>query len=389
MYQTYQYKVYTKRQGYKRLDEVLDMCRYLYNSALEERKIAWKNNNKNITLYEQFRELTEIRKEYIDWYKLSSRIGRGVSKRLDKSFNNFFKRVNNGNKFGYPRFKSHNRYNSIILYEVDKSMIKFNNYNSKSYIKIKGLPILNFKTKRLLPEGTPKTLVLTKRPTGWFVSMSFKVEKDLLSKTDKLIGIDMGVNKRIALSDGTKVKQRRVDERKKKRLQRSIARCKKGSNTRKKRVKQLAKLSYREQIANRNYCHRLTSELINKYSIIAIEDLNIKSMSQQYKKLNKSILEQTWGLIKEQLTYKAEWTGRKLVFVNPSYTSQLCNSCGIIDKANRQKETYKCACGYENDADINAALNILELAQTGGKVIKAPVGKPTESINSSLTRKIT
>ena len=85
--------------------------------------------------------------------------------------------------------------------------------------------------------------------------------------------------------------------------------------------------------------------------------------------LNREILKQTWGMIRQQLEYKAEWAGRTLVAVDARYTSQTCSECGVIDKGSRSGKSFKCvACGYEADADVNAARNILRNSPSGRRL---------------------
>ena len=89
--------------------------------------------------------------------------------------------------------------------------------------------------------------------------------------------------------------------------------------------------------------------------------------------LNKSISEQTWGIIRNQLHYKAEWAGRELALVDPAYTSQTCSICGLLDAASRDRQKFCCrACGVELDADVNAAVNILKRAMARGNKVGLP-----------------
>ena len=132
---------------------------------------------------------------------------------------------------------------------------------------------------------------------------------------------------------------------------------------------------------NRNECHRITTALVGHYGVIAIEDLPISNMTRSARGtveepgqnvaaksgLNRSELEQTWGLIRQQLAYKAERAGRRLVLVDPKYTSQVCSDCGVTDAASRNGKVYQCRhCGMRMDADHNAAKNILRKAVAGG-----------------------
>jgi putative transposase len=124
----------------------------------------------------------------------------------------------------------------------------------------------------------------------------------------------------------------------------------------------LARLRYREKVRNRNACHRATTRIVRSHGLIAVEKLNVKRMTTKglkKKGLNREILTQSWGLLRNQLQYKAEWAGREFVEVDPKYTSQDCHRCGARNRPGRS-ERYACAaCGLRMDRDENAALNIL------------------------------
>ena len=156
--------------------------------------------------------------------------------------------------------------------------------------------------------------------------------------------------------------------------------CRKGSHRWRKRRAVLANQQHRERVRNRNECHRITTDLVRRFGLIAVEDLAIRNMTRSAKGtidnpginvrqksgLNRSITEQTWGMIRNQIAYKAEWAGREMVAVDPRFTSQRCSSCGMVAAKNRKSKQYQCAtCGMTEDADVNAALNILHKALAG------------------------
>ena len=165
------------------------------------------------------------------------------------------------------------------------------------------------------------------------------------------------------------------------RKQQRLSRCRKGSRRWKQRVAVLANAQARRRVQNRNECHRITTEIVRQYGHIAVEALAIRNMSRSAagtaeepgqnvsakSGLNREILDQTWGLIRQQLRYKAEWAGRRFVEVDPRHTSQTCNSCGVVDGRSRQRKVFQCvACGFTLDADLNAARNILRKSLAGG-----------------------
>ena len=179
-------------------------------------------------------------------------------------------------------------------------------------MKVKGLPTLVIKPRRELPDSTYlKTLSITRKPTGVYASLGYEMETEALPRTGRVVGLDMGVLSRIALSDGSFVDRRQVEYRTVTDIQRRIERCKKGSGNQRKLYRQLARLRHRESVRNRNECHRITTEFVRNHDFIAVEDLRIGDMTRSARgtaerpgrnvavksRLNRSIAEQSWGII--------------------------------------------------------------------------------------------
>ena len=165
---------------------------------------------------------------------------------------------------------------------------------------------------------------------------------------------------RIALSDGGFVERRLTDNAGQTELQRRIARCRQGSNSRRKLNAQLTRLRFRQKLANRNECHRAAENLpklnMTRSALGTAEKpgSNVRAKSR----LNCSILEQTWGIILHQLAYKADWYGGRIVRVDLKRTSQTCSECGTVNADHRRAKRYDCGtCGLRMDADTNAARN--------------------------------
>ena len=272
-----------------------------------------------------------------------------------------------------PRFKSASRFNTIQIEDPMDGMVKHR--GRWGFVKIKGLPTIRFRwSRRRAGLGDLKSIRITRTPIGFYVSLVHESEPIRLPQSNEAVGIDMGVTDRMTLSTGEHFDSPRVDQDAVKSLQQEIARCAMGSKSRKKKVKSLARQRYRNSIRNRGVCHEITSQLIKRFGTIVIEDLNTRGLVRSASGtvdnpgtnvkaksgLNRRILEQTWGQIREQLSYKAEWAGRKLVSISPMYTSQRCSSCGQVDKLSRSGKIYDCrSCGLSMDSDHNAALNIL------------------------------
>ena len=378
VHETYQLRGYVRKSGYSRLETTLGQCAILYNAALRERPDAYRMKGEYRSYIDQAKELTFIRKDLPEWEEVAVGIGRGVLRRVDGAYNSFFRRVKAGQTPGFPRFKPRQRYTCIDVADPTPAMVKHSPDGSKSYIRVKGLPViqLRLKGRSLPPSQQLKSLRIVLRPNGVMVDLGYQVEKEPLHSNGKAIGIDLGVNNRIALSNGRMVDTRQIDRRKERRLRRAIARARKGSNSRRKKVKTLSRESRRNQVRNRNQVHRLTTGLIKDYDHIAMERLVIPNLTRSARGtvenpginvaakrgLTREIQAQTWGLIRQQLRYKAGWAGRELVEVDPKYTSRVCNRCGRITPQSEYR-IYRCAiCGQEMDRDTNAALNILNRA---------------------------
>ena len=377
IHRTYQHRAYTDKAGYRRIEEVLRESARLYNAALEEWRGAWRVGE-SVSLYSQYRELTAIRAEDDFWGGVSVQIGRGVLRRMDRARQAFYRRVKAGDTPGYPRFKASRRWHTVELVDVNAGMIK--RRGRYHYLHVVGLPDIRLRKDLALPDGKPKALSITLRGRRLFVNLTYVEEREPLPSCDVAVGIDMGVSDRLALSTGELVERRRKPSDRLVEMQQRLSRCEKGSHAWRERKAILANHQHRERIRNRNECHRITTELVRRFGLIAIEDLRIANMTRSAKGtleepgrnvaqkagLNRSISEQTWGIIRQQFSYKAEWAGRVLLVVDPKYTSQRCSGCGVVSAENRNGKWYKCAeCGMVEDADVNAALNILCIALAG------------------------
>ena len=359
IYKTYQFRVYTK--DHEKFNRVLEMNRILYNAALEHKREAYRRG-KQVSYFDQNTEFVGVRKDDSEWAGQSTWIGRMTLKRLDNAYGKFFRSNKNDGKVGLPRFKSENRWHTIELLPQYYTV-------KNNRIKVKGLPTLRFRQRDLPPSKDCKKISITRRGKKLYATLVYAVETTFLPENIEAVGIDMGISDRMVLSNGSKIERREQSPDIKKKHKRLSA-CKKGSNEWRKRKEILSNVCHKERVKNRNALHRITSQIVKNYGFIAVEGLNIKGMSSGKKKrgLNREIRSQSWGIIKDQLIYKAENAGRKLVLVNPQYTSQTCSNCGVIEASNRNKKEYNCFdCGYSGDADINAAKNILNKALAGGK----------------------
>ena len=263
-YRTYQLRGYTTRSGYERIDDILAECATLYNACKEERVIAYEQDVK-IGYKQQANQLSDMRKHDAFWQDVSVHIARGVLRRIDNAFIAFFKRCKKGEEPGYPRWKSRNRYSTISLPETTSAMLK---HDGKCYwLKVKGLPNIKLKSNRLLPKSEQlKSVTITHKGRNLSVNLTFKQELEPLPFNVNAVGLDMGVTDRVYTSDNEAITRRKENNSIKRKQQRKDA-CKKGSNTRRKRVRILANAERKERIRNRNECHRITTDFIKRYGL--------------------------------------------------------------------------------------------------------------------------
>lgn len=389
---TYQLRCHIRKGGHARLDEVRRMLNTLYNAALQERRDAYRMCGEFVSLYDQNSQLTAIRRDCPEWESLDVTLGRGVLNRLDRAMHAFFRRVKSGSAPGFPRFKPLSRFQCIELAHPRAGMVKAAEGGRKARIRVKGLPLIELRLNRTLPPSQSlKALRLVHRPNGWYVDLIYEVEKEPLPPSDDAVGIDLGVNNRMALSTGAMVTRRNIDRTRETRLRQGVSRKAKGSKRRRKAIGMLSRETRRNTVRNRNECHQITSDLISRFGRIAIEAVRPVDMTRSGKGtladpgtnvaskrgLNREILAQTWGLLRDQLKYKAEWAGREFVTVNPRYTSRICSGCGSITPQSEYR-TYRCGlCGMVADRDTNAAINVLRRAfgPAGAGIPPAPSGE--------------
>lgn len=353
---TFKFKLVPTREQREQIFFTLNLCRWLYNSGLEQRITAYKKQNKSLTFYMQKKELPLLKKILPEFKNVHSQVLQNVLERLDKAYQAFFRRLKNGEKAGFPRFQGRNRYNSFTY---PQSGFKV----SKQYLWLSKIGEVRIHQHRQL-EGDIKTCTIVHKNGLFYACFSCEVDiKNCRTSKNNAIGVDMGVKHLAITSDGMfydNPKNLQHFERKLKKQQRRVSKKKKGSNRRKKAVHQLARLH--ERIANirKDNAHKVSRELVNQYDIIIFEDLNIQRMVKD-NRYAKNIVDSAWRRLIDYTTYKAENAGKEVRFVNPYNTTQQCSNCGSIIKKTIVERVHKCDCGYVEDRDVNAAKNILHL----------------------------
>lgn len=241
---------------------------------------------------------------------------------------------------------------------------------------------INFFNSRKIV-GIAKNATVSKSGNSWYISIQTEQEiAQPVHKTINQVGIDVGVKRFAALSSGQlyePVKSYAKNQAKLAKTQRLLKRKKKFSQNWQKIAKKINNIHTKTLNIRKDHLQKLSTEICKNHAIIFVEDLKIANMSKSAKGdlenpgsnvkaksgLNKSILDQGWGEFRRQLEYKSLWLGGAVHAVRAAYTSQSCWACGYVSKANRiNQESFHCqACNYRENADINAAKNILAAGQ--------------------------
>ncbi|MCW3036719.1 MAG: transposase [Actinobacteria bacterium] len=364
----------TARQA-RALEHLLAVQCEAYNSALEERREAWKRGIR-ITRYDQFAQLKDLHEVRPDFLRYGVTVARGTLTRLDRAFSAFFRRVAAGQKPGFPRFRASSRFDCVSYEDVTGWKLKEPDHR----LYLQGIGHVRIKLHRSL-RGIPKTLHVRRQGRRWTATIQCaEVPAQPLPPTDTQAGLDLGVANLAASSDGEFFENPRHLAAGRQALtdaQRCLALKQRGSNRRRKAVARVANQHRRVAHRRRDGLHQLSRRLVNSYGLLVFEDLKIANMVRsargtleepgsrvaQKAGLNREILAASWGGLISMVAYKAEDAGRELIVVNPRDTSWRCSSCGHTEAANRPSQAVFCCrgCGFEDHADVNAARNILWL----------------------------
>jgi len=358
---TYKEKLRPTPSQERALDAALWRCRVLYNTALEQRITAWQRCYVSLSRYEQEAELKAIRAEFPEYAAIHSHLLQDVLARLDKAYQAFFRRVQRGEKAGFPRFKGRKRFHSFTFKEYGNGAILDN-----GVLVLAKIGRIRVHWSRPIG-GTPKTVTLSKEADGWYVAISCAdVPAHPLPPTGQETAIDLGLESFATRADGEHISTPayyRKAQAYLRRCQRRVARRTKGSHRRHKAVQLLAKAHQHIARQRRDFHHKEARKLVQQYDVIYHEDLRVANMVQNHS-LAKSISDAGWSAFLAILTFKAASAGKRVQAVNPAFTSQACSGCGVIVSKGLSVRWHTCPeCGTSLHRDQNAALNILRLGQ--------------------------
>lgn len=386
----YKFRLYADDAQQAQLACFVGVCRFVYNLALEQRRDWWRQfkatTGRQISYASQNRELTSLRAE-IDWIAAAPVDCLQYALRdVERAFSNFF-----AGRAGYPQPRKRTEQDAI---RFPFARSRWTRLNAKwAIVLIPKVGEVKFRLTRDVP-GAVKVVTVTRDALGWHVVFTTEIEQPIQPSDKPAIGIDRGVTRTLALSDGTfrDLPKERLNilERRARKQARTLAHKQEGSNRRAAAKRLLARTKAKIACIRRHWNHERSREIATTFGFVAMEALNTKAMTASAKDtvehpgrnvrakagLNRAILAAGWQQFETVLSYKLAAEGGVLVTVDPCRTSQTCSCCGATDKKSRESQAvFRCVrCGHTMNADHNAAINILRAGKQ--PAWRPAVGRP-------------
>lgn len=328
MIRAFKYRIYPTKTQEKTLIVNLRLCCNLYNVSLQHRRDVYKSVQRSVSYEEQADELPLIKKDFPEYENIHSQVLQDVLKRVEKSYKGFFSRIKfKSGKAGFPRFRSNDRFDSFTF---PQSGYKICSTNKR--IRLSRIGNIKIKLHRKIPDGAIiKTCTIKREGRHWYCVLSCDITVKVTKKkvVSAPIGIDLGLTDFIYLSDGTHIKNPKYLSKSESKLK--LIQSEYSKNKTKPLKRKLSRLHRKITNQRNDFLHKTSKSMVDKYDLIAYEDLKISKMIVDNKfDLQKSIHDASWGKFIAMIKYKAEDAGTYTIAVNPKGTSQRCSNCGAF-----------------------------------------------------------
>jgi putative transposase len=365
----YEYKIKANKSKLAAIDEAILIGQFFRNKCLR----LWLDSNKEdkISFYSfcKYSKQLKDNREFPFLGNLNSQAiqlgGERAWFAIQRFYDNCKKKVSG--KKGFPKFKKNSRSveysQSGWKLSENRKYITFTDNTGIGTLKLIGSRDIQFATKTDI-----KRIRIVKRADGYYVQFCIKVDrlKDC-TPTGKYIGIDVGLESFYTDSNNNKVANPRLlrkSEKRLKRLQRLVSRKKKRSSNRRKAINKLGRKHLQVSRQRKDFVVKTARALCTSNDVIVLENLNVRGLVKNHN-LAKSISDASWSLFRNWLDYFGKLFNRKLIAVNPAYTSQDCSRCSTRVKKSLSTRTHACKCGVVLCRDHNAAINILNKGIVG------------------------
>ena len=373
MERAYEIRIYPNAAQRELAERTFGCCRWVYNRCLETRKAEYERTGRSPSVYQLQKLVTAWKRTDAPWLgEVDSHALQQAAVNLGRAFDGFFRRCRAGGKPGYPRFKS--KRDTRQSYRTNWGI----SVPDARHIKLPKLGLVKARISRPV-KGRIVSATIKRVPSGKYFCVLCCTdcpEPEAAPGAIAVLGIDAGVHDLMARSDGVKVANPKAlarGERKLAREQRRLSRKRKGSASRRKQKRKVARIH--ERIANqrKDAIHKATTDAVRESQAIAVEDLNVRGMEKN-RRLAKSVADASMSEMARQLEYKCAWHGRRFVKVSRWYpSSKMCSCCGhVLEELPLSIRAWTCpVCGCRHDRDLNAALNI---AREGARLLNKADG---------------
>lgn len=355
----YRFRLYPDREQEKLFHRTFGCCRFVYNRMLADKKAMYEETGKT-------KRLTPAGyKKDFPWLKeVDSLALANVQLHLEAAFARFFEPGKNR----YPRFKSKHRSRKSYTTNVVNGNITLED----GRLRLPKAGPVRIRQHRRIPEGyVLKSVTVSMEPSGkYYASLLYEypARENQTPGADredaKVLGIDFAMRGMAVFSDGSRAEYPgyyRLAQERLARDHRRLSKCKKGSRNYEKQKRRVALRHEKIRNQRKDYLHKLSRDLADRYDVIAVEDIDMQAMSRSLH-FGKSVADNSFGAFRTMLAYKLEEQGKSFVKVGRFFpSSKMCSRCGNVKKELRLDErVYRCSCGLCMDRDLNAAVNIRE-----------------------------